>query len=397
MVRISVVLTIAVLMVETMHAQEYWDFQWGGEYRACIVDLPKGVAGVPGLPVVLNLPAYGSSNTWTRDRLGTHTLSDDGEKFITVYPNPILFYTPWGWGNVWNSGISDNPGYPTPNVDDVGFISFIIDSLFKRFAIDTTRVYACGYSNGGFMSIRLAGQLSHRIAAVASVAGVLSESNRASYAATRPVPLLLIHGTADQEVPYGGGAQGWYSVESTINFFREKNQCQLPAETVTLPDIDPSDRSTVEKYTYRSSDGTPLVLLYKVNGGDHTWPGASFPNYVTNRDIDANVEIWNFFRQFTTAVEAFRTPIPECFLLSQNYPNPFNPSTTIEYQLPIQAYVSLRVFNMLGQEVVALVSEEQGAGYKSVDFNGGELPSGVYLYRLQAGDFVATKKLVLLK
>jgi hypothetical protein len=83
--------------------------------------------------------------------------------------------------------------------------------------------------------------------------------------------------------------------------------------------------------------------------------------------------------------------------LLQNYPNPFNPVTIIRYELPKESNVSLRVFNMLGQEVAVLVDEVQAAGHRSVEFNASGLPSGMYLYRLTAGDFVATKKLVLLK
>jgi hypothetical protein len=91
------------------------------------------------------------------------------------------------------------------------------------------------------------------------------------------------------------------------------------------------------------------------------------------------------------------TAVPAKYSMHQNYPNPFNPTTTIGYKLPQRVHVSLRVFNLLGQEVTVLVDEVQSAGYKSVDFSGSGLPSGVYLYRLTAGDFVATKKLVLLK
>lgn len=85
------------------------------------------------------------------------------------------------------------------------------------------------------------------------------------------------------------------------------------------------------------------------------------------------------------------------FSLYQNYPNPFNASTTIEYQLPQRGHVSLGVFNVLGQEVAVLVDEVGDQGYQSVEFNATELPSGVYFYRLSAGGFVATKKLLLMK
>lgn len=89
--------------------------------------------------------------------------------------------------------------------------------------------------------------------------------------------------------------------------------------------------------------------------------------------------------------------LPSHVTLEQNYPNPFNPSTTIRYELPKQVLVSLKVYNVLGQEVASLVSEVQIAGKHQVEFHGENLSSGVYFYRLQAGEFVDTKKLVLLK
>ena len=89
--------------------------------------------------------------------------------------------------------------------------------------------------------------------------------------------------------------------------------------------------------------------------------------------------------------------LPKEFSLSQNYPNPFNPSTTIEYALPKDSYVTLEVYNMLGQRVEVLVNEEQQAGYHRVVFDATKLPSGVYVYRIKAQDFVDVKKLVFLK
>ena len=88
---------------------------------------------------------------------------------------------------------------------------------------------------------------------------------------------------------------------------------------------------------------------------------------------------------------------PEGFGLAQNYPNPFNPSTVINYQLPSNNVVSMKVFDALGREVETLVNERQSAGFHSVRFNAFNLPSGVYFYRVEAGSHVATKKLLLLK
>ncbi len=98
------------------------------------------------------------------------------------------------------------------------------------------------------------------------------------------------------------------------------------------------------------------------------------------------------------SVDEPRMPlIPQTFTLHQNYPNPFNPSTTIRYGLPNTSQVSVVVYNTLGQHVAQLVNEQQQAGYHDVVFRGDGLASGVYFYRIQAGDFVASKKLLLLK
>jgi hypothetical protein len=83
--------------------------------------------------------------------------------------------------------------------------------------------------------------------------------------------------------------------------------------------------------------------------------------------------------------------------LDQNYPNPFNPSTTIRYGLPSMAHVTLSIFNTLGQQVATLVNETQDAGYHDARFDASGLASGVYFYRMQAGDFIQAKKLLLLR
>jgi hypothetical protein len=89
--------------------------------------------------------------------------------------------------------------------------------------------------------------------------------------------------------------------------------------------------------------------------------------------------------------------IPDEYALLQNFPNPFNPSTTIRYGVPHKTTVQLAVFNALGQSVSTLVNGEQEAGYHEVKFDGSELSSGVYFYRIEAGSFVQTRKLLLLR
>jgi len=96
-------------------------------------------------------------------------------------------------------------------------------------------------------------------------------------------------------------------------------------------------------------------------------------------------------------LEGDLTDLPSEFALLSNYPNPFNAQTVIEYQLPVTSSVKLEVYNLLGEKVVTLVDEEQQAGYKSVTWDGSEVSSGVYLYKLSAGDFTDTRRMLLVK
>ena len=98
-----------------------------------------------------------------------------------------------------------------------------------------------------------------------------------------------------------------------------------------------------------------------------------------------------------TGIDEQNSDIPSSFSLSQNYPNPFNPETIINYQLTINNFVSIKVYDVLGNEVAALVNEEKPAGRYSVKFDGSDLASGIYLYKLSAGNNVITRKMMLMK
>ena len=97
------------------------------------------------------------------------------------------------------------------------------------------------------------------------------------------------------------------------------------------------------------------------------------------------------------AVDETGGPLPGHYSLAQNFPNPFNPSTTIGYALPRRSHVTLTVFNSLGQQVATLVNGEMEAGYHDVKFDASRLSSGVYLYRLHAGNHIEVRKALLMK
>jgi len=99
----------------------------------------------------------------------------------------------------------------------------------------------------------------------------------------------------------------------------------------------------------------------------------------------------------TTGVNSSSSQVPGTFTLSQNYPNPFNPSTQINYEIPTTSLVTLKIVNILGQVVATLVNEKQEAGSHPVTFDASKFASGVYFYQLTAGNFNATRKMVLMK
>ena len=147
-----------------------------------------------------------------------------------------------------------------------------------------------------------------------------------------------------------------------------------------------------------TSDGRPIVHDPAKSNGDsyifnksdlsHSWfdkGGVAYTFYPADTNL-VSVEMPNEEKNLVNN-----------FQLLQNYPNPFNPSTTISYILQNSEFVKLMVFNQLGQELTTLVNEEKAAGIYEVNFNGSNLPSGVYLYKLQVGGFVQTKKMLLLK
>jgi hypothetical protein len=106
---------------------------------------------------------------------------------------------------------------------------------------------------------------------------------------------------------------------------------------------------------------------------------------------------WKDSLQIIVGVEEVFYEAPSEFLLSQNYPNPFNPSTKIKYQIPEISFVTIKVFNVLGKEIETLVNEEKPVGTYELTWNAANLPSGVYFYQLKAGNYISTKKMVLMK
>jgi polyhydroxybutyrate depolymerase len=276
-------------------------FTHAGIVRSFRVHIPPTYTGSVDVPLVFNLHGY-TSNASQQELYSNMNAVADTANFILCYPDGI--------NAAWNSGFS--PPY-NGGVDDVGFISRLIDTLATWYTIDLARVYSCGMSNGGFMSYRLACDLENRIAAIASVTGSMSPLQASNCTASRSVPVMEVHGDADATVPYNG-ATGMLPIDSVVNFWRGVNQCTAPVVVTNLPDI-AIEGSTATTYFYGGCDAGTEVLHYKVSNGGHTWPGAfPFPSLGnTNQDFSASVDIWRFFNRFVH---------PAPLLLANQVPQP---------------------------------------------------------------------------
>jgi len=237
------------------------------------------------LPLVLNFHGFGS-NAIQQEIYSEMNILAETEKFLVAYPEGLL--------NSWNVGWV----FGTMS-DDVEFTAALIDELIATENIDPDRVYATGMSNGGFMSYRLACELNDKIAAIASVTGSMVPAYIPECIPAKAVPVLQIHGTSDETVPYEGFATISISMDSLMSFWTQNNGCDIDPVIEALPDVTVEDLSAVEKITYQNCEAESEVILYRVIAGEHTWPGANILIGVTNQDISATTEIWQFFKRHT--------------------------------------------------------------------------------------------------
>ena len=264
------------------------------------------------VPLLFNLHGYGSNNIEQEFYADFRPVADTAG-FIIVHPNGTLD----GQNNLfWNA-------FGASTVDDIGFISALIDTLSADYSIDPNRIYSTGMSNGGFMSYELACALSNRIAAVASVTGSMTYARLNLCNALHPVPVMEIHGTADGTVPYTGSLL-FIPVDTLVDFWARFNNCTLIPAITQIPDINVTDGCTAEHYVYNNGDLGSKVELYKIIGGGHTWPGAPVAIGVTNGDFSASVEIWRFLSRYdlvgltTTRADIGIAQVPAFSV----YPNP---------------------------------------------------------------------------
>lgn len=273
-----------------------------GVERRFVIAEPSGTPGPKPLVVVLH---GGGGNTDVMRRVGFEPIAQ-AENFLVVYPQ--------GQGNGWRDGrgdkvISDRSG----DVDDVAFLTAIMDALIAEGRVDPKRVYVLGASNGGMMSLRMACERADRLAGIVAVIALLPEEMETTCKPAEPVPMMLMVGTADRFVPFAGGPVagflqdergGVISYERTMAVLLRANNCTGEPTVTALPDpVDDGVRTDRLDWTTCAPRGPVRVL--RMEGGGHGWPGKPRPSTgrpieamrgTVTRDFDGAQAAWDFLR-----------------------------------------------------------------------------------------------------
>lgn len=364
--------------------------------RLYTVHLPPGFTGNTPVPLLLFMHG-GSGDQLSAQGFTRLNQVSNANGFLVVYPEGI--------GPVSGGGFSWADGRGTSAdsmlVDDVGFVDKLLDSLIRDYPIDTSRIFLSGFSNGAFMTQRIACEMNERFAGMASLGSTIDTALIARCNPGRPLPMVIVMGTLDPFVPYNGGPMNGgvtpiVATDSVVQFWVRNNNCRRALDSVAVPDIDQTDSSTVSVFEFTDCDCDADVKLYKVIGAGHTWPGVENVNYEiiageTNEDINAGEEIWDFFTahpfcRVMTGVEMPASDGKGPWLVV--YPNPTSGYVHI---LSDARQERVAVFNLTGARVVQKMVGEQKS-----DLNLEGLPAGIYVLRVRfSSGELATRRLVI--
>jgi len=263
----------------------------GARERSYEIDLPARRDSVRPLAVVIVFHGGGGSADSVR-RQSRMSVKGDAEGFIAVYPQ--------GSGGIagklrtWNAGTCCGQAMQQ-RIDEIAFVAALLDDLQSTVAIDRARVYATGISNGAMMAYEVACALADRIAGIAAVAGEMTALDRCR--PSRPMPVLVIHGSADRNLPIDGGvgAKAFAvhevrSLASAIDFWRRHDGCSESARSA----VD----GVVRRMSYSSCNGGSEVEVVTIEGGGHSWPGGDrLARFLDppSTSLDATDEMWRFF------------------------------------------------------------------------------------------------------
>ena len=257
--------------------------------REYYVSLPEDTS--KPFPMIINFHGFLS-----------HAMDQQGFSQMDNYAhqNGIGVIYPEGVKRSWNVGkaiLNDE--------NDIGFVNALIDSVSLKYNIDSNRIYACGFSNGGTFSYELICGLSNKIAAFGSVGGNFSINENRLCNIDREIPLIHIHGTRDRLQKYNHSDGDFLSTIESVNYWANYNQFDIKV-VENIEDFHKKDGTTVEKHTYSKNNSNTQVIHFKVVKGGHLWLGSPIADWLTlrlffgrnNHEINSSKEIVDFFLKY---------------------------------------------------------------------------------------------------
>jgi len=323
-----------------------------GQTRSYLKYLPVNLDPSEQLPLMMCF--HGGSGT-AEEQLAIGDLREtaDEERFLLVYPQALPDPNDGGSTN-WQVVTSGDLPFTLPNPhSDIDFVSGLIDGMVDMHNVDDSRVYAMGYSNGGGFVYDLACRLNDKVTGVGAVARTMYAESYDECMVTHPTPMVTILGTNDFISSYDGitfeGTLYYQSAEATHDLWIDQNGLLPQVEISTVPDLNPSDNTSVELYQWRDEQNCRELSHYKVNGGDHDWPGT-----FGNMDIVSHDVIWAHLKEFdmdgrmTCSTDATLSLPPKEWTL---YPNPATERLVLDMNEFGAAGEMYRMYDSTGQLV----------------------------------------------
>ncbi len=272
---ILVMVVLSLICISGMSSGQEFSMVYDGTTRTYVVYNPTEGSTLGNRPLVIGLHGTGANGV---KFLATASLvrKADDEGFIVACPNALQFenYTYFNAGGSFED--------LTGGVDDVGFISAVIDTMIANYDVDPSRVYVMGFSNGSAMAYRVAAQLSDKVAAIGAVSGqMVYEYCDPDY----PVPIIHFHGLSDRFIPYEGRGENIPSVESALDIWRDINSCSPDSQIIY-------DADGILGRKWESSTGNDIIL-YTIEDMEHEWPREA------SLKIQATDVIWTFISQYS--------------------------------------------------------------------------------------------------
>ena len=271
----------------------------GGYARSWFVYAPPSYDPAKPMPVVVLLHGRPSNASAMAFMTRMNDVADK-KGFIVVYPE--------GMNNEWNSFYDISGQRSLAPQDDMKFLRSLLADISQDLNIDRRRTYVGGYSNGGFMTYRLACSMPDVFAGFAAVDASLYTVLKDKCRGGRATPILIMNGTEDPSISYHGievdsgdgqKTRVTLSVPETVSWFINRNDCSMVGATTTFPARGQSPGTQVIRFAPKDCKKAP-VMFWRIDGGGHTWPGVGGPTGAdgfgrTNMDINAGEMIWEFF------------------------------------------------------------------------------------------------------